>query len=139
MTYIESEKKEQGCVFCNAQNLSVSPENLIVFQGERAIAILNRFPYTSGHLMVLPYVHEAVLETLDVETRTEMMELATQPLQVLQMLYRPEGFNMSLNIGKAAGAGIAEHIHIHGVSRWVGDTNFVTAVGETRVFPEALE
>lgn len=139
MTYIKSNKTQNGCVFCNALAEDDSAENLIVFRGERAFVILNRFPYTSGHVMVLPYAHQPTLEALDPETRAEMMELTTQVTHVLTELYAPQGFNVGINLGEAAGAGIEAHIHIHIVPRWVGDVNFMTAVGETRVLPEVLE
>ena len=139
MSYIKSQKTQDGCVFCNALAKDDSAENLIVFRGERAFVILNRFPYTSGHVMVLPYDHQPTLEALDPETRAEMIELTTQTTHALTGLYRPQGFNIGINLGEAAGAGIEQHIHIHIVPRWVGDTNFMTAVGQTRVLPEALE
>ncbi len=139
MTYIKSNKTQDGCVFCNALAEKDSAENLIVLRGERAFVILNRFPYTSGHMMVLPYDHQPMLDALDPETRAEMMELTTQATRILAELYTPQGFNIGINLGEAAGAGIEQHIHIHVVPRWVGDTNFMTAVGETRVLPEVLE
>jgi ATP adenylyltransferase len=138
MAYIKSDKTHEGCVFCIALDKDDSAENLIVHRGERAFAILNRFPYTSGHVMVLPYAHQPNLDALEPETRAEMMELTTQTTRVLTGMYRPQGFNIGINLGEAAGAGIEQHIHIHIVPRWVGDTNFMTAVGETRVLPEAL-
>jgi ATP adenylyltransferase len=101
--------------------------------------ILNRYPYTSGHLMVVPFDHKANFEELDSQTRAEMMELATQCMAVLRQLYNPQAFNMGANIGEAAGAGVKEHVHLHIVPRWAGDTNFMSAVGETRVLPESLE
>ena len=139
MSYIKSQKTKDGCVFCNALAEEDTAENLIVFRGERAFVILNRFPYTSGHVMVLPYDHQPTLEALDPETRAEMIELTTHMTRILTGLYTPQGFNIGINLGEAAGAGIEQHIHIHIVPRWVGDTNFMTAVGETRVLPEALE
>jgi len=139
MTYIQSHKTETGCVFCVAQDMADGPDNLIVHRGERAYVILNRYPYTSGHLMVVPYVHQSTLEALDAATRAEMIELVTQAMRVLRAVYHPHAFNMGANIGEAAGAGIAEHVHIHIVPRWTGDTNFMSTLGQTRVLPEALE
>ena len=139
MKYIENHEKEKGCVFCNAQAKADSAENLIAFRGKHAYVILNRYPYTSGHLMVIPFEHKSNLEELDAETRAEMMELTSQCMTVLRNIYKPQGFNMGANIGEAAGAGVLGHVHIHIVPRWAGDTNFMSAVGETRVLPEALE
>jgi len=139
MEYIENSNREDGCVFCNAQEQADSAENLIAFRGERSYVILNRYPYTSGHLMVIPFEHQPNLEELDPETRAEMMELTARSMTVLRKIYNPQAFNMGSNIGEAAGAGVKEHVHIHIVPRWAGDTNFMSAVGETRVLPEALE
>jgi ATP adenylyltransferase len=139
MEYIENSSREDGCVFCIAQEKEDSAENLIVFRGERSYVIVNRYPYTSGHLMVVPFEHEPNLEKLDSETRAEMMELTAQCMSVLRRIYNPQAFNMGANIGEAAGAGVKEHVHLHIVPRWGGDTNFMSAVGETRVLPEALE
>jgi ATP adenylyltransferase len=138
MEYIES-SKEEGCVFCSAQEKDDSVENLIAFRGERAYVILNRYPYTSGHLMVVPFDHQPHLEELDTLTRAEMMELVTRCMTILRKIYHPEAFNMGANIGEAAGAGVKSHVHIHIVPRWGGDTNFMSTVGGTRVLPEALE
>lgn len=139
MTYIQSHKQEEECAFCTELARPDSPENLIVFRGRRAFVILNRYPYTSGHLMTVPYKHYSSLDALDVETRTEMMELANQAIQVLQGVYHPSGFNLGINLGEAAGAGITEHVHMHVVARWPGDTNFMSSLAETRILPEALE
>jgi ATP adenylyltransferase len=138
MEYIQN-SKEEGCVFCSAQEKEDSAENLIAFRGERAYVILNRYPYTSGHLMVVPLDHLPNLEELDSQTRAEMMELTTRSMTVLRKIYHPEAFNMGANIGEAAGAGVKQHVHIHIVPRWGGDTNFMSTVGGTRVLPEALE
>jgi ATP adenylyltransferase len=138
MEYIES-SKEEGCVFCSALEGEDSAENLIAFRGARAFVILNRYPYTSGHLMVVPSLHKPNLEELDPETRAEMMELTSRCMTVLRRIYHPEAFNMGANIGASAGAGIKSHVHIHIVPRWQGDTNFMTVVGDTRVLPEAIE
>ena len=139
MKYIENHEKEDGCVFCNAQAKTDGAENLIAFRGERAFVILNLYPYTSGHLMVVPFTHVPRLEELDPATRAEMMELSSQCMVVLQKVYRPQGFNMGANIGVAAGAGVPGHVHIHIVPRWGGDTNFMSTLGETRVLPETIE
>lgn len=139
MEYIENHRKEDGCVFCNAQAKEDSAENLIAHRGERAYVILNRYPYTSGHLLVVPFEHQPNLELLVPETRAEMMELTTRCMTVLRSIYNPQAFNMGANIGEAAGAGVEVHVHIHIVPRWAGDTNFMSALGETRVLPEALE
>jgi ATP adenylyltransferase len=139
MKYIDNHDKEEGCVFCNAQAREDGTSNLIAFRGERNFVILNLYPYTSGHLMVVPFTHIPTLEELDKITRSEMMELVSQCMVVLQKVYRPQGFNMGANIGTAAGAGVPGHVHIHIVPRWGGDTNFMSTLGETRVLPEAIE
>jgi ATP adenylyltransferase len=139
MKYIENHGKEDGCVFCNAQAKTDGAENLIAFRGELAYVILNRFPYASGHVMVVPFQHKPNIEELDSKTRAEMMELTSQCTTVLRGIYKPHGFNIGANIGEAAGAGVLGHVHIHIVPRWNGDTNFMSALGETRVLPEALE
>jgi len=138
MEYMEHSKVE-GCIFCMAQEMEDSAENLIAYRSERAYVILNRYPYTSGHLMVVPFDHQPNLEVLDPATRAEMMELTTRCMTVLRKLYRPPAFNMGANIGEAAGAGVKAHVHMHIVPRWAGDTNFMSAIGETRVLPELLE
>ena len=138
MDYIKSFKKD-GCVFCQALEQDDGPENLIVYRGAKNFVILNRYPYTSGHVMVLPYQHCQILVDLDAETRAEMMELASKSTAVLKEIYNAQGFNLGANLGAAAGAGIEEHIHLHIVPRWAGDTNYMSTVGETRVLPEALE
>lgn len=138
MEYIES-NKEEGCVFCSAQEKEDSAENLIALRGERAYVILNRYPYTSGHLMVVPFDHKPSFEDLDPQTRAEMMELTSQCMTTLRKVYHPQAFNMGANIGEAAGAGVKSHVHIHIVPRWQGDTNFMSILGETRVLPESLE
>ena len=139
MAYIENSKPEEGCVFCNRPSQSDGPENLIVARGQRAYVILNLFPYTSGHLMIVPFDHQPSLEMLAAATRAEMMELMTHAVEVLRAAYHPQGFNLGANIGELAGAGIADHVHLHVVPRWAGDTNFMTALSDTRVIPEGLE
>jgi ATP adenylyltransferase len=139
MEYIQSEKKKDECVFCREIGREDGPLNLVIFRGQYAFVILNRYPYTSGHLMVVPYAHLASLEMLDPQTRAEIMELTSKALQVLAREYQPQGFNLGMNIGEAAGAGIIDHVHLHVVPRWNGDTNFMSSLGRTRVLPETLE
>ncbi len=139
MKYIEKTEKQEGCVFCNAQAKEDSAANLIAFRGQFSFVILNRYPYTSGHLMVIPFKHVATLEELDPATRAEMIELTSQCMTVLRKTYNPQAFNMGANIGEAAGAGVPGHFHIHIVPRWGGDTNFMSTLGETRVLPESIE
>ena len=138
MEYIERNNKVDGCVFCTAQEMDDGVENLIACRGKRAYVILNRYPYTSGHLMVNPFDHVSGLEELDPETRAEMMELTSQCTAVLKDIYKPQGFNIGINMGEVAGAGVPGHVHIHIVPRWMGYTNFMSSIGETRVLPEAM-
>lgn len=139
MEYILNPKSDEGCIFCSALKQADGPENLVVYRGPKAFVMLNRFPYTSGHLMIVPYEHAPSLELLDGDSRAEIMELSTRAIQVLQVLYAPQGFNLGMNIGNAAGAGVTEHVHLHVVPRWAGDTNFMSSISQTRVLPELLE
>lgn len=138
MKYFQSFKKN-GCVFCDAIASEEDDKNYIVYRSEHSFVILNLYPYTSGSLMVLPYQHVPQLDDLTAEVRFEMIELVNKVTQVLTTIYRPQGFNIGINMGEAAGAGIEQHLHIHIVPRWNGDTNFMTAVGQVRVLPETLE
>jgi ATP adenylyltransferase len=139
MKYITNYENPGKCIFCAFPEMQDGPENLIVRREKLAFVILNRFPYTTGHVMVVPFDHQSSLDALSAETRFEMMELVNQTIKVMRKVYKPQGFNVGINLGSAAGAGIAEHVHIHIVPRWVGDTNFMSTVGETRVLPEDLE
>lgn len=140
MKYISGDSNPAGeCVFCSAPKIQDSPKNLVVHRGEKAYAILNRYPYTTGHLMIVPFLHVPSIEDLTPATRAELMELVSQALGVLREVYHTDGFNVGINMGSAAGAGITEHAHIHIVPRWGGDTNFMSTIGETRVLPEELE
>lgn len=138
MKYIQEHNDEKGCVFCLAAHMEDGLNNLVFYRGQNVFMILNRYPYTSGHLMCVPYEHVDQLGDLTHDAHHEMMDLAVKAMQVLQVVYHPEGFNIGLNLGKVAGAGIADHLHMHIVPRWGGDTNFMTSVGQTRVLPESL-
>ena len=131
-------KRPPACVFCVNDDTSSDAERLIVFRGTHNFIILNLFPYTSGHVMVAPYEHLDTMALAKAEQLTEMMLFSQRIIAALQKLYRPEGFNLGMNLGIAAGAGIREHFHLHVVPRWVGDANFMSVVGETRVLPEEL-
>jgi ATP adenylyltransferase len=139
MEYILASKTSEGCIFCDGLKHTDGPENLIVFRGLKAFVMLNRYPYTSGHLMVVPYEHQPSLDLLESGSRLDIMDLSAKALQVLEVLYKPQGFNLGMNIGNAAGAGILEHVHLHIVPRWIGDTNFMSSISQTRVLPELLE
>jgi ATP adenylyltransferase len=139
MEYIENHGREEGCVFCRAQAMQDGPQNLIVYRKALAYVILNRYPYTSGHVMVVPLRHQPNLEALDAPERAEMMELTSLATSVLRGIYQTQAFNIGLNIGEAAGAGVKEHVHVHVVPRWVGDTNFMSTLAGTRVLPELLQ
>ena len=138
MKYIEGHGKETGCVFCDALQQS-DEQALIVARGKRAFAILNRYPYTAGHLMIVPYDHVDSIEKLAEETWLEMFTLTKRGLAALRSVYRAAAFNLGSNLGEAAGAGVADHVHLHVVPRWSGDTNFMSVLGEVRVLPESLE
>jgi ATP adenylyltransferase len=137
--YVTTAGDRGGCIFCAAAQASDDHAPLVVHRAARSFVILNRFPYTSGHLMVVPYQHTAALEELADETLVEMMRLARDSVKHLRAIYGPEGLNLGMNLGRSAGAGIAEHVHLHVLPRWAGDTSFITTVGETRVVPEDLE
>jgi ATP adenylyltransferase len=138
MEYILDNQHSDECVFCAALDQPDGPDNLIVARGQRAFVILNRYPYTSGHLMVVPNEHRASLDGLSPQTRAEIMELSNQAALILEAVYHPQGFNLGMNIGEVAGAGITDHVHMHIVPRWGGDTNFMSSLADTRVLPESL-
>jgi ATP adenylyltransferase len=134
-----SKDKESECIFCAALEAGDDEANLIVERGERCFVILNRFPYTNGHLMIAPYEHVAELQSLDEETVAEVMSLAQRGIAALQQSYAPHGYNVGFNQGRVAGAGVEHHIHMHVVPRWGGDTNFMPVLGDTRVMNQTLE
>ena len=136
--YISTAGKIEGCVFCELPKKN-DKEALIVHRARHCFVILNAFPYTSGHVMVVPHAHLDQLEKLPTEAAHEMIELSQQMERVLREVYQPDGINLGMNIGAAAGAGVAGHIHMHVLPRWIADANFVSVVGETRVLPEDLQ
>lgn len=137
--YISTAGQGEGCIFCDKPAAGDDRASLIVHRGERSFVLLNLYPYTSGHVMVAPYDHVATLEDADEAVAVEMMLLSRLCQRVLRQVYRAPGFNLGMNIGECAGAGVAGHIHMHVLPRWTGDANFLSTVGETRVLPEDLE
>lgn len=139
MAYLKG-SKEKGCIFCNKIRASRRSDrkNLVVWRGERAFIVLNLYPYSNGHLMVAPYEHTGDLDALDGETLKEMMLLVAKAIRALRRMMKPQGFNIGANLGRVAGAGVDDHVHIHVVPRWGGDTNFMPVLAETRMIPELL-
>jgi ATP adenylyltransferase len=128
------------CLFCRVwDETALHAENLVVQRGERCLVMLNRYPYTGGHLLVAPRAHAASVSSLDADTLSELMQLSARAVAVLERVYGPHGFNLGINQGRPAGAGIPDHVHLHVVPRWFGDTNFMTTVGGTRVVSESLD
>jgi ATP adenylyltransferase len=136
--YIADASKDDRCIFCDALAAKDDDKTYIVFRGEKNFVILNRFPYTSGHVMVVPYAHLADLSAADPDTLAETMRIAQRIQSALEKTYHPQGYNLGMNLGRAAGAGVTGHLHLHVLPRWSGDANFMSVVGETRVEPEDL-
>ncbi len=137
MEYIRA-AKPKGCILCDKPAEDKDAENYILYRGEKNFVILNAYPYNSGHLMVVPYRHIASLEEMTEAERHEHFDIVSRSVKALRQELKPEGFNVGINMGKSAGAGIDDHIHTHLLPRWLGDTNFITVVGDVRVVPEAL-
>jgi ATP adenylyltransferase len=139
MSYVTSDKpKSTGCVFCDAVTAGDDAAMLILHRGAHSYVIMNRYPYNNGHIMVVPYAHVPRLTDLTTEVAAEIVQLTSRTQDIIQQKMNPHGFNLGMNQGSAAGAGIEEHLHMHLVPRWVGDTNFMPAIGETRVIPQDL-
>ena len=138
--YLEqaTQGKQPDCIFCEALALNRDEETLIVHRAKKSFVILNRFPYTSGHVLIVPNAHVAELHLCHPGALEEMMELAQKLEGVYHQEYKPDGMNLGMNLGKAAGAGVAGHLHLHILPRWIGDSNFMTVTGETRIHPEDL-
>ena len=141
LEYVKNASKdnEDECIFCAKPGADDDEASLIVHRGERCFVILNKFPYTNGHLMVAPYEHSPALQELDPGTVAEMMSLAQAAMRRLEQVYSPQGYNLGVNQGRIAGAGVEGHIHLHVVPRWGGDTNFMPVLGDTRVMPQTLQ
>jgi ATP adenylyltransferase len=138
MEYILNNAKEKGCIFC-PDDKGNPTERLMLFQGSRSLVIMNKYPYINGHLLVAPLRHVASLDQLDSQEKIALMTMVSHSVTILKKTMKAEGFNVGLNLGKVAGAGVEDHLHFHIVPRWNGDTNFMTVFGDLRVIPEHME
>ena len=134
--YVTAANQTSGCIFCHAVEFAKQPESLVLHQAKHNFVLLNRYPYNNGHIMIAPYRHVANPAEVDSDVLHEMMLLFQKGIQALRTAYKADGFNMGMNLGKCAGAGVEEHYHLHVVPRWTGDTNFMATLAETRVIPE---
>lgn len=132
-------KKEKGCIFCIKPSEKNDAKNLILYRSKHSFVIMNIYPYNNGHIMIVPYKHVATMQGLTDEELFDLIKTTKLSEKIIKKVYKPEGINIGMNLGKAAGAGIDEHLHIHMVPRWLGDVNFMTVVGGFRVIPEAFE
>jgi len=139
MEYVSSDSKKGECIFCPGADRSQDEERLILFIGNLSIVLMNRFPYINGHLLIAPLRHVSTLDALLPEEKLDLITRVESSIGVLKEVLRPEGFNIGLNLGKVAGAGVEDHIHLHIVPRWIGDTNYMTVFGEVRVIPEHIQ
>jgi ATP adenylyltransferase len=140
MRYIDQPSvASTGCVFCDKASAGDDIANLVIHRGRTCFVLMNLFPYNNGHLMIAPYRHTAALAELDTEAQAELMSLCGDAMAALDRAFHPEGYNVGMNLGKVAGAGIADHLHLHIVPRWNGDTNFMPVLAETKVLPDSLE
>jgi ATP adenylyltransferase len=138
MSYIKTLNKDEGCIFCAAWNSDNDREKLVLERSEHSLIMLNRFPYTNGHMMAAPKRHTASLDELSDIELLDLMKSVRRARNLLQKVASPDGFNVGINLGRGAGAGIEDHLHIHVVPRWIGDVNFMTVIGDIRVIPEGL-
>ena len=139
MRYVQGERKDEGCIFCLAAEAGDDESRLVLHRGGRCLVMLNAFPYNSGHLMVAPHRHVASIEDLDDEELLDLMTLTRRALGAVRDAYGPDGFNLGVNVGAIAGAGFADHVHLHVVPRWAADSNFMAVTADTRVLPQSLD
>lgn len=139
LRYVSKANEQSECVFCAKPTAGDDRAALIVHRGERCFVILNLYPYTSGHLMVAPFGHLGRMQDIEPATTAEMLDLAQRAMRQIERVYSPEGFNLGINQGRVAGAGVEGHIHLHVVPRWAGDNNYMPVLADTRVMPQSLE
>jgi ATP adenylyltransferase len=137
LEYIRGPKADE-CIFCRAAESNDDEANYVVHRGDHCFVLLNAYPYNNGHVMIAPYAHEPTIEPLEEPALAELMALVNRSTKALRAVYAPEGFNVGINMGKAAGAGIEDHVHLHVLPRWTGDTNFMPVIADTRVLPQSL-
>lgn len=139
MQYIQGiDKKDEGCVFCTKPSENDDRKNLILHRGKHCFVLMNLFPYNNGHLMIIPYLHTSDISNLDSDTSNELWQLLCMSKDVLTKAFKPDGYNIGMNLGRPAGAGIDQHVHLHIVPRWNGDTNFIPVLSETKVISQTL-
>lgn len=138
MPYIQQSEPEPGCLFCKLGQEEMNERSLVVFRGPRCFVVLNRYPYNSGHLLVAPFQHTGRLEAVQPEVGADLFTTTQLAVRVLESAMSPDGFNLGINVGDVAGAGIADHVHVHVVPRWNGDTNFMPVLADVKVIPELL-
>jgi ATP adenylyltransferase len=139
MGYVLSNDKDNGCIFCPGGDRNKDRERLILSLGPNTVVLMNRYPYNNGHLLVAPVKHASELEQLNNKESLDLLGMVRRSVEILKKVMNPEGFNVGLNLGRVAGAGVEEHLHFHIVPRWNGDTNFMTVLGDVRVIPEHLK
>ncbi len=138
MDFITGEKKDTGCVFCVLPKESEDRKNLILYRGKESFVIINKYPYNNGHVMIVPFQHTNDLSALSQKSLDSLMSLGRKTVDILKLAYKAEGFNLGMNLGAAGGAGIREHLHLHVVPRWNGDTNFMPVLADTKSMPQHI-
>ena len=139
MEYVGSDQTNEGCIFCPGNDRTQDEERLILYRGEWSIVLMNRFPYSNGHLLIAPLRHSSSFDSLSPDEKLDLFNMVERSMSVLREVMDPAGFNIGMNVGKVAGAGVEDHMHFHVVPRWSGDTNYITVLGEVRIIPEHIQ
>ncbi|HUT72129.1 MAG TPA: HIT domain-containing protein [Desulfatiglandales bacterium] len=138
MEYVGSDQASEGCIFCPGDDRTQDEKRLILYRGEWSIVLMNRFPYSNGHLLIAPLRHISSFDSLSPDEKLDLLNMVERSMSVLKKVMNPAGFNIGMNLGKVAGAGVEDHMHFHIVPRWSGDTNYMTVLGEVRIIPEHI-
>ena len=139
MEYVGSDQKNEGCIFCPGNDRTQDEKKLILYRSEWSIVLMNRFPYSNGHLLIAPLRHTSSFDSLSPDEKLDLLNMVERSASVLKDVMDPAGFNIGMNLGKVAGAGVEDHMHFHIVPRWSGDTNYMTVLGEVRIIPEHIQ